>query len=361
LFRGLRRGSRTGGQRTLAVSANDNKAVLDNGVTKVLLDPAPDTVAVIDMRGPSPRLVAEIEAPATVVGSPVSAVVAPDESIALVTSGKRAFNDQMMSDNVLSVIDLKATPPRVIQTVYVGAGADGVSNNRKGTLALVANRDEGPVSTLRITGNAVEPLSKVKVGDEKSGPSHVIFTPDGARAFVTRDNDGRISVLSVKGEVVEYTKRDLYAGQRPYPIDICKPGDIAVVGNVGLGNGDEDTISLIDVRADPPRVIETLAVGQTPEGAVCSPDGRYVAVTAMSGSNKASTSPFYAATAASWCFVSWASAWSSMAKPMSATGRRAPSFRRMARYCSCKTWCKRTSRCWRWMNVACATPASASS
>ena len=49
------------------------------------------------------------------------------------------------------------------------------------------------------------------------------------------------------------------------------------------------------MKANPPRIIDTISVGQSTEGIACSPDGRYVAVTAMSGSNKASTSPFYRA------------------------------------------------------------------
>ncbi|HEX6705903.1 MAG TPA: YncE family protein [Albitalea sp.] len=285
----------TTGPGWIAVSANDGKSVLDNGVNKVLSPAPPDTVALIDLHGPAPRLVAEIEAPAIVVGPPMAVAVSPDEGIALVSSGKRAINDALMSDNVLSVIDLKATPPKVVQTAYVGAGAAGVSINRAGTLALVANRDEGTVSVLRVKGKAVEVLGKVALGNEKSGPSHVAITPDGTTALVTRDADHRISVLAIKGEEVSYTRRDLFAGFRPYPVDICGAGDIAVVGNVGNGTGDEDTVSVIDLKADPPRVIDTVTVGQTPEGAVCSPDGRFVAVTAMSGSNKPNTSPFYRA------------------------------------------------------------------
>jgi YVTN family beta-propeller protein len=112
-------------------------------------------------------------------------------------------------------------------------------------------------------------------------------------ALVTRDGDSRVSVLSISGTNVEYTKRDMYPGQRPYGIDICAPGAIAVVASIGLGQGDEDTISVIDVQARPPRVIETISVGQTPEGITCSRDGRLVAVTAMSGSNKPPGSSFY--------------------------------------------------------------------
>ena len=279
----------------LAVSANDNKAVLVNGVTTAVPNPAPDTVAIIDLRFTPPRVVAEIEAPASVVGPPLSVAVAPDESIALVTAAMRIDGGKQVPDNKVSVIDLQSSPPRVIATLEAGAGVAGISINRQGSLALAANRSEGTVSVFTIHGKNVTAAGKVRLGDEKSGPSHVALTPDGRTGLVTRDGDNRVSVLSISGSNVEYTRRDLYPGQRPYGIDVCAPGRIAVVANIGAGQGDEDTISVIDLQASPPRVIDTVTVGQTPEGILCSPDGRKVAVNAMSGSNKPTNSPFYRA------------------------------------------------------------------
>jgi DNA-binding beta-propeller fold protein YncE len=52
-------------------------------------------------------------------------------------------------------------------------------------------------------------------------------------------------------------------------------------------------VSLIDMTAKPPRVIETMTVGQTPEGIMLSPDGKLCAVVVMNGSNKPPDSPFF--------------------------------------------------------------------
>jgi DNA-binding beta-propeller fold protein YncE len=279
----------------LAVSANDNKAILVNGVTTAVPNASPDTVALIDLSVSPPRLVSEIDVPASVVGPPSSVAVAPDESIALVTAAMRIEGGKQVPNDKVSVIDLTVLPPRVINTLTAGAGVAGISINRQGTLALAANRSEGTVSVFTVKGKNVSHLGKLRLGDEKSGPSHAVFTPDGGTALVSRDGDNRISVLSIKGNIVEHTKRDIFAGQRPYGIDVCMPGAIAVVANIGIGQGDADTISVIDLQAQPPRVIETITVGQTPEGIACSPNGRKVAVVAMSGSNKAKESPFYRA------------------------------------------------------------------
>ena len=279
----------------IAVSANDNKAVLVNGATTVVANPAPDTVAIIDLRASPPQLIAEIDAPSSVVGPPSSVAVAPDESFALVTAAMRLLGNRQVPDNKISVIDLQARPPRVIATLEAGAGVAGISINRAGTLALAANRSEGTVSVLEIKGKAVRHVTKIPLGEGNSGPSSVAITPDGRTALVSRDGDSRISVLSIDGLNVQYTKRDIYAGQRPYGLEICAPGNIAVVANIGIGQGDSDTISVIDLTLNPPRVIDTFNVGQTPEGIACSPNGRKVAVVAMSGSNKAPSSPFYRA------------------------------------------------------------------
>ena len=64
-----------------------------------------------------------------------------------------------------------------------------MSINRAGTLALVANRSEGTVSVFSIAGNMLTRSARSTLGNEKSGPSHVAFTPDGKTALVTRDGD----------------------------------------------------------------------------------------------------------------------------------------------------------------------------
>jgi YVTN family beta-propeller protein len=117
--------------------------------------------------------------------------------------------------------------------------------------------------------------------------------PDGSTALLTRDGDNMISVLAIAGSKVELTGRDMSAGLRPDSIDITPTGRVAVVANIGPGTGDADTVSVIDVAANPARVVETVTVGQTPEGVALSADGAFLAVTVMNGSNKTKTSAFY--------------------------------------------------------------------
>jgi DNA-binding beta-propeller fold protein YncE len=281
----------------LLLSTNDNKVALVNGVTTVVKSPPPDTLTVVDIKGWPPKVVAELDVPGSVVGPPFSVALTPDEALALVTANEKldpADPTKRIANNTMSVVDLKASPPRIIATLETGKNPAGVSITRQGTLALVANRGEGTVSLYTIQGKTVTPAGKVAIADEKSGTSHATISPDGKLALVSRDGDDRISVLAIDGTRVEYTKRDISAGLRPYGIDIASSGAFAAVANIGRGGGDADTVSLIDLKAQPPRVVSTVTVGQTPEGIKISPDGSIVAVVVMNGSNKPKDSPFFA-------------------------------------------------------------------
>jgi DNA-binding beta-propeller fold protein YncE len=281
----------------IAVSANDGKSYLNDGVPEVPPQVKPDTVTIIDLNQTPPKVIGEVQAPTSAVGPPLSVAVAKDESYALVTGAMKIDpNDpkKTVPDNKLSVIDLKAKPPAVTQTVEADAGATGVSISPAGDLALVANRSAGTVSVFTISGKTLTPAGSIDFG-KTSGPCAVVFTPDGKRAFVTRDGDNKVSVLSIDGSKVEYTKRDVGTGVRPYGLDITPNGDTIVVADMGLanGNGDANTVSVIDPNAKPPQTVATFSVGPTPEGLKLSPDGKYLALAIMNGSNKAKASPIF--------------------------------------------------------------------
>jgi len=285
-----------GAAAQIVVSANDNKAVLVDGANVVPDKPAADTVSIIDLGVSPPKVIGEVKAPASVVGPPQSVAVSRDESFALVTGAFKvdpADPKKVVPDNRLSVIDLKGKPPTVIDTLEAGLGAAGVSINNAGTLALVANRSEGTISVFTISGNKLTPAGKIALSDPKSGPSHVAFTPDGKSALVTRDGDHRISILSVDGDKVQDSKAFMVGGVRPYSLDISAKGDVAVFSDQGGGQGDIDVINVIDLKTKPPRVVDTISVGQTPEGVAMSGDGSYVAVTVMNGSNRPKTHPAF--------------------------------------------------------------------
>jgi DNA-binding beta-propeller fold protein YncE len=280
----------------IAVSANENKVVNINGTNTVIENAPPDSVTILDLGASPPKVLGEVNTGTSVVGVPQSVAIAQDESIALVTAATKkdpADPKKTTDDNKLAVIDLKASPPAVIQTVEVGLGPSGVSFSPDGKLVLVANRAGGTVSVLTVSGKTLTLAGTVDLGNPKSGPSHVAFLADGKRALVTRDGDHRVSLLSIDGSKVEDTKKFMVGGFRPYSLAISSKGDVAVFGNQGGGQGDDDVINVVDLKKDPPRIVDTISVGQTPEGVGMSLDGAYVAVTVMNGSQRPKTHQAY--------------------------------------------------------------------
>jgi DNA-binding beta-propeller fold protein YncE len=281
----------------LAVIALDNHSINVNGTLTAAQNPPPDAVAIVDVAHYPPRLVATVEAPTSVVGAPTSLWIAPDESWLIVTSaskldpqnpGKTVENDQV------SVIDLKASPPRVVQSVTAGKGANEVSVSPEGNIALVANRAEGTVSVFAVNDKRLTAAGKVGVGDAKSLPSSVKFLPDSETALVTRYGDNSVAVLKVEAAKVTVTPHKIVTGVNPYTMDINRDGTLAVVGNMGGGaTGDIGTVSLIDLTRDPPGTVDTVAVPASPEGVKFSPDGRFVAVASVEGSTRPHDSPLF--------------------------------------------------------------------
>jgi DNA-binding beta-propeller fold protein YncE len=278
----------------IVVSANDGKALFARGDVPALVD---DTATIIDLNVSPPKVLGEVKAPAAMTGPPQSVAIAPDESIALVTGAWKtdpANPKRTVPDNRVTVIDLKARPPVVLATLETGGAPTGVSFNPAGTMALVANRTEGTVSVLNVSGKSVTVGDKISLCDNNCAPSHVIFTNGGRRALVSRNNDDKISILSVSGSEVEYTKIDMIAAAGPYSMDVTPSGDVAVVANVASGLvGGIDLISVIDLGVEPPHVVDHVTIGVSPECVSLSADGRWLAVALMNGSNFKKTSPYF--------------------------------------------------------------------
>jgi DNA-binding beta-propeller fold protein YncE len=280
----------------IAISANDGKQMLRDGVQVVPSDRQPDSITLIDLSSSPPKQLATIPVPTSVIGPPSSVAVAPGESFALVTASRKVSSrdpTQIEPDDLVSVVDLKASPPRVREMLHAGAGASGISINPAGTMALVANRSEGTVSVLSLIGGQVKVIGKVTLGEPASAPAHPMFFDDGKRALVTRDGDHKISMLLIDGDKVTVTPTVIAAGLRPYQIDTAGPRRYAAVATIGGGGRDIDTISLLSLAEAMPATVDTVAVGLTPEGIKMSPDGRYVAVNVNNGSNNRPGSVHY--------------------------------------------------------------------
>jgi DNA-binding beta-propeller fold protein YncE len=193
-------------------------------------------------------------------------------------------------DTKLYVIDLTASPPALIATLTVGKQPSGMAINRAGTLALVANRADDTVSVLAIHGKEVKLVDTVSVssGSTKEQASAVAITPDGKRALVAKFLAHKVALLTIDGQTVTYTKYDMATGLYPYNVAITPNGKLAIAGNngaAGASDGQADTAAIIDMGVDPPRVIDQVVVGDGPEGLAMSPTGAYAVEVTLNGAN----------------------------------------------------------------------------
>ncbi len=156
-----------------------------------------------------------------------------------------------------------------------------------GTLALIANRAEGTVSIFTVKDKRLTAAGKLDTGNKASLPSAVAFLKDGKTALLTRSGDNQINVLHIDGTNVTIDPRPITAGLAPYTMDINTAGTVAAVSNMGRGDGDADTVALIDLSRAPFRTVEFTTVPSGPEPLKFSPDGKFLAV----GSQESSTKP----------------------------------------------------------------------
>ena len=278
------------------IVGDDEKVGFDNGKT-VVSPPGKDSVLIVDLANPlDPKIVANLPLKNSVVGPPVNLAIDPTNSVAIVADAMNAVRDgdnwKQVPDNKIYVIDLKANPAKLINTIEGDKQPSGLSTNPAGNLALVANRAGKSISVLSIHGSDVKLIDTVDMGDEVSA---VVFTPDGKHALATKASANKAALLDVDGDKVTYTKHDLLTGLFPYNIVEAPTGSIALTadnGNNGTSDGNVDTVSVIDL-AQPVHVIDHITVPDSPEGLAFSPKGNLAVAVEATGSNHPRTDWYY--------------------------------------------------------------------
>jgi DNA-binding beta-propeller fold protein YncE len=288
-------------QAQLMIIGNDQKPKFDDG--KVVMQPAGhDTLSIVDMSKPADlRIVATIPLDNTIIGPPTNLAITPKGDLALVANSVNGVEKDgkwdTVSDNRMFVDDLKASPPSVIATLNLGKKPSGLAINTAGTMALVANRDDGTVSVLSINGKEVKVTDTVMVGAASDGVAAVAITPDGKSAFAAKTAVDKVAVLDIDNGKVAYDKKnDLPANNSPYNFAVTPNGQLALIANTGGGGGPDghvDTVSVIDLTVKPFRIIDHITVGDSPEGLVISPKGNIAVTVESRGSNKSKDTWYY--------------------------------------------------------------------
>jgi len=285
-------------QAQFLVVGNDEKVWWDDAGKQSNQPPGKDTIGIYDIKSPAtPKLLASLQLENSIFGPPVNIAVTPNDEIALVANSVTQVKDgdawKPQPDTKIYVIDLKAGPPKLIATVEGGKQPSGMAISRKGDLALVANRADNSISVLAIAGKDVKLVGSVAMGDSVAT---VAITPDGKHALAVKNTTNKIAWLDIDGQKVTYNKYDMIVGNFPYNVDITPDGKIAIVNNTGAsggGDGNVDTVAIVDLEAMPPRVIDFVVVGDGPEALAISPKGNLAVSVLLRGSNADHKAFFY--------------------------------------------------------------------
>ena len=142
--------------------------------------------------------------------NPLNVQITPDGKLAIVNNIGGGQDGQV---DTVGVIDLEASPPRVIDQVVVGDGPEGLAMSPAGGYAasLILNGTGGTpktaffrhehsyVALLKIDGKTVRKVAQAEVGGLAEG---IAFSPDGRFLYVGNFVDGDIDILRLDGDAL---------------------------------------------------------------------------------------------------------------------------------------------------------------
>jgi len=259
--------------------------------------PGADELLFVNFHAPTaPRVQSRMPLRNSVYGPPTNMVIARSGRMALVASSinmtQEAGKWNNSPDNQVHVLDLSDFAKPTVTQVQVGKQPSGIDISPDGSMALVANRKGRSVSVLNLRSIPVQATAELPIDAEAAD---VKFTPDGKHAVVSNYDAHSVTFLDIKDGNATISSR-LDVGAFPYSVAITPNGKLAFVGNMGDKTGSDgidDTVTVIDLQASTPTVLQHLAVGDGPEGLAISPDGTRVAVVILNGSNASVTAPYH--------------------------------------------------------------------
>jgi len=140
---------------------------------------------------------------------PYNVQITPDGRIGIVNNnGSNAASDGGV--DTAAIIDLEATPPRVIDYVVVGDGPEGLAISPMGTIAISVmlngtgnvaktaffHHDHSYLTILKIDGKKVHKVGELETGQFTEG---VAFSPDGKYLYAENYFDDDLMIFKVQG------------------------------------------------------------------------------------------------------------------------------------------------------------------
>ena len=122
----------------LLIVGNDEKQSWDANGKTVYREPGNDTLSVIDISKPdAPQITATIPLMNSLVGPPTNLAIHPSGEIAFVANSMmpvvEGWGQKLAPDDKVFMVDLKASPPKVIGTITVGSSPPASRSAQRAT------------------------------------------------------------------------------------------------------------------------------------------------------------------------------------------------------------------------------------
>ena len=179
-------------------------------------------------------------------------------------------NPYLDEDGLGTVVRLRASDLRIVQTVHVGDGAHTIVVAPDGERIWVSSSRSNEMHVLGYTlGGDLEVRDVIDLGPADVQPLGFAFTPDGGRAFVALYRSGEVAVIDTATHA--YVTVDV--GDDPSFVVVTPDGSKAYVII-------EQAVRIVAIDTSDLRIAADIALdGRDLQDAVISPDGRrlYVA------------------------------------------------------------------------------------
>jgi len=278
-------------QGQIVLSANETKIELTSGKPQAAAVPGDDSLTLLDFSQFPPRVRHTHGISNTVIGPPSNLAILPSGQRALLADSiqvdRTATPDPWVSRRSVFWLDISSDPIRILATLEVGRQPSGMSIDRQGQFALVANRADGSVSLIDLQHDPPRVLPPVEVCAAELGLSDIAIHPQGQLALASVQKGGYLAVLKITDKQVSVTAQKVSVCGQPYRVVVTPDGQLGLTAGQGFAqNGiDVDALSIVDLVAQPPRTLGYVGLGAVPESIEISPDGTWLAAVLMAGSN----------------------------------------------------------------------------
>ncbi|MEX1276451.1 MAG: beta-propeller fold lactonase family protein, partial [Bacteroidota bacterium] len=157
----------------------------------------------------------------------------------------------------------------------------GAQVSRDGLQLWTTNEQSDNIAIIDVATRSVTEIIKVDpsvpdlpIGAPRFGPYQMVFSPDGAAAYVTCRYSNEVRVFDTQ---TRNLIKAIPVGTSPLILDITPDGGFVYVANRGTGASPSRSVSVIRT-SDNTELMKIQDVGVEPHGVAVTKDGRYVYV-----------------------------------------------------------------------------------